>query len=661
MKSGYNLETDGYDTVRDGYTYFSALHKDNYLYVSQPGSMTGYYKITDVSLDRQVLTIEPTISSTASLPLPLFTNGIYRILNVTDYRSGLQNGFFTFEENSEPGKPYYLSSGFYDLVYDTYLSIEFDPSTDERIYFGSDLNKENAVEAILDQVKIHSVMLSDIRVGESSNSSVKSITKDFNSLKALKADDTTLVLINFDKYPFTNEAKLYRNYTDVNFVQSNYVVNSNFANSLLVENGLQIENDGILDTRKEGTIEFWLSPRYDTGNDPSTRYYFDGYSAVVEEVVSLNNSMVEISGSAKQILNVTVEVNPHKDYFAGGRIEYKTQNAIQETTISVNTNTVIVSKDIFQVLYVKITDDVSNKDYFNDGFIGTDKRTIYLGTSLPQSNLNVTVVYKTTEFSTLNKQIILLNKRLPYQNTKVKVVYLPKGLNGDRISLFKDNFGYINFAVRASNKDFVIRAPTRWSTKTWHRIKASYRFNTKNNTDEMRLFIDGYQYGNVLFGENIIFGEDPIVLGESYPGDGYGITGTISFKDLINYVNIGSDFKGSYPAYALIDNLRISNIFRPVYKPYNEPLDINYNKNLQIVFPVTKDLYTTYITDFNAKSELIEDFAKIRDKRNGVFDFSVNIFDSFGIVNSSLKVKEILEKLIKILKPANSKVFINYI
>ena len=73
-----------------------------------------------------------------------------------------------------------------------------------------------------------------------------------------------------------------------------------------------------------------------------------------------------------------------------------------------------------------------------------------------------------------------------------------------RISIYKDTFGYLNFNIRASNTDYVVRAPTFWTNGSWHRVKASYKLNS--NKDEMRLFIDGYQWSNVLFGQDIIFG-----------------------------------------------------------------------------------------------------------------------------------------------------------
>jgi len=56
-----------------------------------------------------------------------------------------------------------------------------------------------------------------------------------------------------------------------------------------------------------------------------------------------------------------------------------------------------------------------------------------------------------------------------------------------------------------------------------------------------------------------------------------------------------------------------------------------------------------------------QNFAVLTDREVGSFDFTVNIFDSFGIVSSSVKVKETLEALINTLKPANTTAFINYV
>lgn len=668
MKLGYTLYNDGYDTVRDDTQTFSSLHVNNYIVISQPSGIAGYYKITGISEDRHSLTLEPTSASPNVLPLPDFTDGYFTIVNVVDDRTGLQNGFFTFEDNRLHGQAYYLTRGFYELEYYTYASINFDV-IDSDVYFGSDMFGSNQINAIVDQLKIYSVALTDTRVGETIPSNQRSITKDFNSLKKLKKDKNTLVLIDFDEYPFINSADFYKNFSNdfstKQFMQSNVVLNENFGNSLVLDsNPIVLENLGILDTKKEGTIEFWLNPIFDTANDPAERYYFDAFSAKSEKAVSTNSSMVIIPTQVSQVLSVKLEDGDQTiDYFAGGKVELDTKNAIQENATSNNKNSVTVTKNILQVISVKIANDYTNKDYFVNGIIGSDKKTIYLGKSLPQNTLSLIVTYKTTDLigEKLNSQVIHLNKKLPGNNTNVIVTYIPKGYAGDRISIYKDSFGFINFRVIADSFEYVLRSQTRWSKGTWHRIKASYKFNsTKNLGDEMRLFVDGYQYGNLIMGDYIL--GQPIIAGTSYPGDGdgYGWRTNIKFNDSINQIYIGSDYNKTKAANILIDNFRISNISRPVYTIYGEPIDINYSSNTDIVYPVVKDLYTTFLSDFEDTTFVNEDFAILRDKKNGSFDFSINIFDSFGIINSNEKVKEILEKLIKVLKPANSKAYISY-
>lgn len=662
---GYNLQADGYDNfVTDGYNLFSRLDIGNYLYIGSPAPVAGYYIITGLSSDRRAISIQSTTNS-ISVPLPAFTNGIYQVLNVNAYRSGLQNGFFTLELKDFPGQPYLLNSGFYQLEYSTYLSIKFDP-LNSKFYIGSDMFSGNQANSIIDQTVIYSIMLTDTRIGEVVATNTHSITKDFNSLKAIKADANTLVLVDFDTYPFTNTASFYSNTNnDHQHFQSDWAVNDNFSQSIVIlDEPIIVPNDGILDSRKEGTIEFWMSPLFDTANDPNVRFYFDAFGAIVEEVTSVTNVDVKVSTPASQILKVTLAAgDPNIDYFAGGKLEIDTQHALQEEAISIGLSMVIVSQPILQVITVKVEGDFTGKDYFAGGSIGTDGKTIYLGTPLPAPNLTLITTYQSTNNSNsqLNTQVIRLNRKLPAQNSKVKVSYIPSSLQGDRISIYKDLYGYINFGITASGVDYVVRAPTRWARNTWHRVKASYKINGGIGTDEMRLFLDGYQFTDVLFGEGLVFGQFPVVMGSVNVGDGYSLVSSITFKDPINDLYIGADYLGANPIFTLLDNFRISNVSRPIYAPYGEPIDINYSNNLSTVFPVTKDLYTTYLMDFDTMVVLNENFSTLVNRATGAFDFTLNIFDSFGIVSSSAKVKEVLENLINILKPANSMVFIKYI
>jgi len=659
MNHGENLYNDTAFTVRDDNNLFSYSDIGNYLLIQQPINVAGYYKITNISEDRKTLYIESTVASFIQ-PLDNFSGGVYQILNTTAYRSGLQSGYFTLESELLPSVGYMLSRGFYEIEYTTYCTIKFDP-LHKNVFFGSDFNGNKQLNAIMDQIKVYSIMLTDTRVGESIPSNQRSITKDFNSLKALKSDKNTLLLINFDEFPFVNEAD---KYIEKDIVKHHFfspvVVNENFGNSVVIQNNpIILSNDGILDTRKEGSIEFWVNPIYDTGNDPVERYYFDAFGAVIENVVSINDVTVKVKGSVSKILNVKLENGDNKtDYFAGGKVEIDSQRSIQENSISIGNSTAQSSKQILQVISVKIVGDRTNTDYFTNGTVGSDKKTIYLGKTLPSINLPIIITYQPTESGsdTINTQVIRLNKILPYQNTKVTVTYIPKGLQGDRISIYKDKFGFINFGITASGTDYLVKAPTFWVHNTWHRVKASYKINGGISSDEIRLFVDGYEFSKTLFGVGLISNDlfsDQVSFNMS---DGYNI----KFKDPINYLFIGSEFTQRKPIFSLIDNFRISNISRPIYQPYGEPIDVNYSSNLNAVLPVTHDLYTTYLLDLDNTRIKNTDFSLIKNKETGLFSFLVNIFDSFGIINSSPKVQEVLEKLIKILKPANSRVFIKY-
>jgi hypothetical protein len=668
MGGGYTLHQDGYNSVRDANFSFSALDINNYLYIQSPAPVAGFYLITGISFDRKSITISPT-SVLQTNPIPSFTGGVYIVLNTNQYRSGLQNGYFTFEQSNSPGTPFLLNHGTYELDYSTYTKIAIEPHY-KYAYIGSDFKGNNQLNGIINDLKIYSTTLTDTRVGETLTTTQNSITKDFNSLKPLKADNTTLMLVSFNSEPFANASYFYANSNkDKHHFQSSIVVNSNFGNSLsIIDKPIRLDNNNILDTRKQATIEFWVNPLFDTNNDPFERCYFDASGAIVEEVVSTNSSSLKLSSQASKIISVTVSVgDPSIDYFIGGKIEIDTQNAIQEEVVSSLSTVVSTSKYILQVISVKIVGDLTNKDYFNGGSIGPDQKTIYLGTALPSNTLQVIITYQTTESKKVaqNSQIIRLNKQLPYQNTKVLVKYLPLGLQGDRLSIFKDKTGYMNFVITASNIDYIVRAPAHWAKNTWHRVRASYKVNSGVGSDEMRLFLDGYEWTNVTYGSGLVFGTLPAIYGASLPGnfvnkDGYSVLKNISFKDPINELYIGTQYTGESPIFSLIDNFRISNTSRPIYAPYNESIDLNYSSNLSTVFPVTKDLYTTYLMDFDQNMVLNNDFAMLKNKKTGIFDFTVNILDSLDIVNSSIKVKETLEAIIKILKPANSRVFINY-
>lgn len=570
---GNTLVSNSTNIVSDPNVFFSSQNVGNYLVIYSPPAAAGQYQITEVS------TVDGYMVLATDVPVS-FTNGNYEVLNPTTYRSGLQNGFFTFENANVPGEPYNIVQGSYRFQYNTYISIPMQVGA-LLGYVGSDMNGENQADATLNQFTIISQKLTDVRVGDVVQTSQETITTDYNSLKAPKPNVNTLMLLSFNSFPFTNAASIYTTATNL-FTQSSASVNDNFGQSLvLTERPFVVDNRGILIANNQGTIEFWVSPMFDTGNDPNYRYYFDATGIVSEKVVSINNATVKVAGRISSVLNVKLQVG------------YGSQSV----------------------------------DYFAGGTIAPDMQTIYL------------------------------RKPLPNQNTPVVVNYIPTGVQGDRISIFKDPAGYINFSMMASGTNYTIRAPAFWTAGTWHRLKAEFQVNQGLGSDELHFFIDGYERGNVLFGNGLLFGQNQ-VFGSSYIGPN-GILASISFKDTINEFFVGSDYTRTQQAFALMDNLRISDIARPLFMPFGESIDVNYSSNLSIVYPVASDLYTTLLLNFDSLTTLNTNFSTLKNRYVGQFDFTVNVFDSFNILLNSQRSVQVLENLINTLAPANTYPVIN--
>jgi len=576
-QNGRTLFGTGSSAITDDNGLFADSDIGNKIIITSPAPVAGTYLITD-RIDEKTITVTPN-------PGSAFSNGVYSIYNVSIGRSGFQNGFFTFETAGLTNVPYYLHEGLFQFDYTTYLEIAFNPLTDYKLYIGSDLNGNNQAKAILDEFVTTSNMLTDVRVGESIAVNQKSFTTDYNALRPYSVDKNTLMLLRFNDNTFINEAPFYTTAIK-DFIQSGDSINDKFSQSVVINNNpLIFDNKGLLSTSSEGTIEFWVSPIFDTYNDPKIRFYFDASGSFIEEMISLTSG--------------TVKVN----------------NLIQN------------------VVSVRLITDVDNSgvNYFDGGSIASDFKTINLGIALP------------------------------YQQTPVKIVYVPSGLNGNRLSIYKDTAGFITFSVKSGGVDYQVRQPVFWARNTWHRVKATYLFNSANNRDEIRLFVDGEERGVILFGTGLVFGTET-VFGQGLAGlSETRLITDINFTDPVNQIYIGSDFMMANCAQARIDNFKISNIRQPSFILAGQAKDINYSSNISTVYPVIEDAFTTFLMNFDQLIQKSEDFAVLRDELFGIFNFTLQIIDSFGIVIDNAKLKQVLESLIFALKPAQSRVNLEYI
>lgn len=575
-QAGLTLEGDGSNVILDSNGFFANSTVGNPIVIESPLSVAGNYIIQEKIDNTTVVLDSPTGTA--------FSDGVYKTYNISIGRSGFQNGFFFLEQAGTVNTPYDLPFGYYEFDYSTYLSVNFDPVSDLEAHIGSDFMGNNQAKAVIDEFRILSRQLTDTRVGETISINDESITTGALKISPFVKNNTTLVLLHFDEFPIVNDSNYYT-FANRSFIQSSSSVNTNFGQSIcFIDSGLGFDNKNRLTTDREGTIEFFVSPRYDTYNDPVPRVYFDATSSVVETSVSIAKGIVKASARIGSVLSIRL------------------------------------STDIYQ----------TGIDYFSGGALSSDAQTITLGTALP------------------------------FQQTPVVITYIPSGVQGDRITIAKDADGFIAFSVHAGGELFEVRQPVFWERDSWHRIKATFKFNSPNNLDEMRLFVDSEERGSVRFGQGLFFGQG-FLFGATVAGvTNQILRDNIDFTDLITRFYIGQDFTGSFPAKARIDNFRISN------KALESPIiggqytDVNYNTIISCMYPVIENAYTTMLLDFDKVIQKIDDFAILRDSEFGIFNFTINVIDSFKIVEQSARVKAMLEAMIKALKPANAKVDIKY-
>jgi hypothetical protein len=493
------------------------------------------------------------------------------------------NGVITLHTFGSGGSPYNLESCHYRFDYPIDLNI---PMTEKgRLFIGSDINGENQWDGVIDQVVLLNDMLDDIRTGEDKGTQ-RTMTQDFNSSLPATITPQTLMLANFND-AITNVDRYYTNF-DERFLTTSSSVNLNFGDAAVFLNDpYVIDNGSVVFNNNEGTAEFWVSPLIDTLYDAShQRYYLDITSIEIETVTSTTAIIATLTQRARKILSVRL-----------------------------------------------LSDDGSGTNYFDDGVLAVDGKTITLGQALPG------------------------------QQTQVKVEFVPIDFNGDRVSIYKDGYGSLNFAITADNEFFQIAYPITWRRDTWHRVKATWRTNTVDATDRMRLFIDGVESGSITYGTpGLLYGAG-IVYGSAAVGslEADFLTTDINLTDTFGEVFIGNSFDGSGKSKAKIDNLRFSNVIRAPSIVAGVAVDLNYNANLDAIFPVIEDNSTTGLFDFDMSLDESEFLSNLLSKYTPLFSFEVCIDDAFRRVVDDPQAKELLIKIINRMKPSHASLFVKFL
>lgn len=309
---------------------------------------------------------------------------------------------------------------------------------------------------------------------------------------------------------------------------------------------------------------------------------------------------------------------------------------LEEEVLSSTTINVIASQRIRTIESVRLVSDIFNTgtNYFIGGSISNiDGRTITLGIPLPA------------------------------QNVLVKIIYTPLNTNGDRVSIYRDPSGFVNFFVRANNTEHLVSVHVDWDRHTWHRIMVMWRTNRTDGQDRLRLFVDGSERGTIKYGTGLIYGTG-IIYGqeEVRPGSNRFIVDNIDLTDSFSRIFIGADVLSFNGARSLIDNLRFSSVERlqSIRVTTNDTIDANYVANTEFALPVVEDDNTTALFDFDKELAEIEFLTTLINAERGIFRFEVVVIDSFDKVIGNTQLEELLVELINTLKPAHTEAIITF-
>ena len=304
-------------------------------------------------------------------------------------------------------------------------------------------------------------------------------------------------------------------------------------------------------------------------------------------------------------------------------------------------------------------------------------KTVYLP-SRARSISSVTITGSTKNYYTggslsSNGFEIILGQPLPIGVKSATVMFVPITSQGDRFSIFKDDNNQLVLYVCASGIEYQITAPIYWKKNSWHRVFVEWSLNNIDNQDRLVLMLDGTEAGIIRYGTGLLYGSGYVygqqnVWGSASIGtaSSRNILADINLLDIFNTIYIGADYTEEFTALARIDNIRFSSEPRSIiYMGGLGPgrligKDLLYSSNINVVQPVISDAITRLLLDFDTDQKEVEYLSIVRNKSRGIFDFYVEVIDTFNLADTDL-IKELITNLINRLKPAHTRAFVSFI
>lgn len=602
-------------------------------------------------------------------------------LDIYDYRSG---HFILMKQGSNGAFPFELHSGYYKIEYPSYLSISVD-SFGDKLYIGTDYNKQNFFGGIIDEFRIISEMSLDTRSFESGTLGTRSITDDYYRSIPFCPDEQTLALIHFND-PYEKQLRRLRNTEflneDTNF---KYKLDRNQLNSLMKDiNNEQkfvskmINYNFSIDDAEKVYIESHKADGGPIWNEANSYKNFENYILAENSVNdAFGSSAFFISGS-----NLLIENNDN--YFSNkeGTIEFWVSPAVdtivdeddryyidlsgtKRISVKSKSSTKIelpnaASKIISVKLLTRKKKDTSL--YENEDGILFDEIIRSEISGRLEGGTGTEKDFSIGSDLSADGRIINLAEPLPGNELEVVVLYAPIDSYNDRVSIFKNKESQIVFLMTVNGIDNLVSIDVNWKKNTWHKIKCTYRVNS--TADFIRMQVDGYNSSLIKYGTGLVYGTGN-VYGQYLYEDGGARNANyfLPLNDNLRLISIGSDIYNGNSARARMDNIRFSREARPDIRDASGNLfDPGYSDNINTVYPMISDDITTLLIDFDSSGEQINNFITVIDPNNGIFNFSVDIIDNFdkviGINNG--KIEDLIVQLINILKPAHSNAYVKF-
>ena len=224
-----------------------------------------------------------------------------------------------------------------------------------------------------------------------------------------------------------------------------------------------------------------------------------------------------------------------------------------------------------------------------------------------------------------DKRTIYIPNKLPNKDIGYRIYFVPLKSKLESVSLYLSKDSQINLDIKSSFKDITLSEEFYFDYSRWYKFLFTYNMHL----GEIRLFLNGRQ---------IIFYKNKEIL----------------FKDYIGSIDFLTDNFGQRPFEGKISNIKISrkaNGFR-ILDSFDVK-DINYfdkeEENRELVY----DEHTTYMNNFSFELSIDEKYSEIIDKKSGIFDFEIDINDSFNKLDENYK-KDLVEYLVNRIKPAHS-------